>query len=512
MPEILIVDDNRANLVALEAVLESLGERIVKAGSGEEALRYLLGHEFSLVLLDVHMPGLSGFETAALIWQRERTRNVPIVFITATEREEASVVSGYTQGAVDYVVKPFDPEVLRAKVASLLSSARRNESLRQEAAERTRERNDLLQREQEARADADVQRQRLQSLFMHSPAAVAVTRGPQHVFTLINPRYQDLIGTRELLGKPGREALPETAAQSFWDAMDSVYRSGEPFVRNEYRVQPHRRGEETVEESFFNLVVQATRDARGDVDGLMMHGFDVTDQIRARRREEEAVRVRDEFLAIASHELRTPLTPLRLQLQATIRQLRRGEIGMKDVEAQLEAAVRQTKRIATLVNDLLEVSRISMGRLTLHPETMDLAEAAREVLERHEPEARNVGCALSLRAESAVGTWDKLRIDEVLANLLTNAIKYGAGQPVEVAVERADVTARLTVRDHGIGIPREDQERIFDRFERAVSVRSYGGMGLGLYVVRQIVVAHGGSIRVQSAPGQGSTFTVELPI
>src|SRR6266481_6259120 len=129
MPEILIVDDNPANLVALEAVLESLGERIVKA---------------------------------------------------------------------------FDPEVLRAKVASLLSSARRNESLRQEAAERTRERNDLLQREQEARADADVQRQRLQSLFMHSPAAVAVTRGPQHVFTLINPRYQDLNGTRELLGKPGR--------------------------------------------------------------------------------------------------------------------------------------------------------------------------------------------------------------------------------------------------------------------------------------------------------------------
>ncbi len=381
MSGILIVDDNPANLVALEAVLEPLGEQVVKAGSGREALRHLLDGHFSLVLLDVQMPGLSGFETAAIIWQRERTRNVPIVFVTAAEREEASVVSGYTQGAVDYIVKPFDADVLRAKVASLLASARQNESLRREAAERTRERDELLEKEREARADA-----------------------------------------------------------------------------------------------------------------------------------ENAVRLRDEFLAIASHELRTPLTPLRLQLQATIRQLRRGEIGMKDVEARLEAALRQTERIATLVNDLLEVSRISMGRLTLHPETMDLAEAAREVLERHEPEARNVGCALSLRAESAVGTWDKLRIDEVLTNLLANAIKYGAGQSVEVAVERADVTARLTVRDHGIGIPREDQERIFDRFERAVSVRSYGGMGLGLYVVRQIVVAHGGNIRVQSAPGQGSTFTVELPI
>ena len=512
MPEILIVDDNPANLVALEAVLEPLGERIVKARSGEDALRQLLDHDFSLVLLDVNMPGLSGFETAAMIWQRERTRNLPIVFITATEREEASVVSGYTQGAVEYVVKPYDPDVLRAKVASLLSAARRNESLRQEAAERTQERNDLQQREQEARADADVQRQRLHSLFLHSPAAVAMTRDPNHVFTLINTRCQDLFGTRELLGKPGREAIPEPAAQGFWDTLDSVYRAGEPFVRNEYRVQLPRRGEEPMKEGFFNLVVQPTRDARGDVDGLMMHAFDVTDEVRARRREEEAVRIRDEFLSIASHELRTPITPLRLQLQATLRQLRKGEIGTTDVEARTETALRQTERIATLVNDLLEVSRISMGRLTLQAEAMDLGESAREVVEQHEWEARNAGCALSLRADPVVGRWDKLRIEQVLTNLLANAIKYGAGKPVEVAVERVDGTATLMIRDHGIGISKEDQERIFDRFERAVSVRSYGGMGLGLYVARQIVLAHGGSIRIQSAPGQGSTFTVNLPL
>jgi len=161
---------------------------------------------------------------------------------------------------------------------------------------------------------------------------------------------------------------------------------------------------------------------------------------------------------------------------------------MKDVEAQLEAAVRQTKRIATLVNDLLEVSRIAWaGSLcTLRRWTWRRQRA--RFSNGTSPRRGTSGAHYRLRAESAVGTWDKLRIDEVLANLLTNAIKYGAGQPVEVAVERADVTARLTVRDHGIGIPREDQERIFDRFERAVSVRSYGGMGLVCMSVRQIVV------------------------
>ena len=381
MPGILIVDDNPANLVALEAVLEPLGEQVVKAGSGREALRHLLDGHFSLVLLDVQMPGLSGFETAAIIWQRERTRNVPIVFVTAAEREEASVVSGYTQGAVDYIVKPFDADVLRAKVASLLASARQNESLRREAAERTRERDELLEKEREARADA-----------------------------------------------------------------------------------------------------------------------------------ENAVRLRDEFLAIASHELRTPLTPLRLQLQVMLRHLRKGPGGAEDLEAAAESALRQTERLTMLVNDLLEVSRISMGRLTLNVESMDLAEAAREVLGRHESEARSAGCRLSLRAESVVGRWDKLRVDEVLTNLVVNAIQYGAGKPVEVAVERAGGTARLTVHDQGIGISSEDQRRIFDRFERAVPVRSYGGIGLGLYIAKQIVVAHGGSIGVRSAPGEGSTFTVELPV
>jgi signal transduction histidine kinase len=381
MSGILIVDDNPANLVALEAVLEPLGERIVRAESGTDALRHLLNERFCLVLLDVQMPGLSGFETAAMIAQRERTRNVPIVFVTAAEREEANVVSGYTQGAVDYIVKPFDPGVLRAKVAALLASARQNESLRREAADRTRERDDLLSKERQARADA-----------------------------------------------------------------------------------------------------------------------------------EDAVRMRDEFLAIASHELRTPLTPLRLQLQVMLRHLRQGRSGIPEVQSAAESALRQTERLTALVDDLLQVSRISMGRLTLHLETMDLADAAREVLERHQPDARGAGCVLSLQAQPVVGRFDRLRVDEVLTNLIVNAIKYGAGKPVEVVVERENGTARLIVRDRGIGISSQDQMRIFDRFERAVSVRSYGGLGLGLYIVKQIVAAHGGNIDVRSAPGEGATFTVELPV
>jgi len=244
----------------------------------------------------------------------------------------------------------------------------------------------------------------------------------------------------------------------------------------------------------------------------MLHAFEVTDQVRARERERDAIRLRDEFLSIASHELRTPLTPLRLQLQSTLKCLDKGETDEADLRPRLELALRQTVRLGTLVTDLLEVSRISSGRLTLQLEEMDLAESVRDVAERHEPEARNAGTTISVQTEPVIGRWDRLRIEQVIANLLVNAIKYGGGLPVRLTVERADGGARLTVRDEGIGISTEDQDRIFDRFERAVSVRSYGGMGLGLYIAQQIVDAHGGRIQVRSARGEGSTFMVDLPM
>jgi signal transduction histidine kinase len=236
---------------------------------------------------------------------------------------------------------------------------------------------------------------------------------------------------------------------------------------------------------------------------------------RLYREAQEAIRVRDEFLTIASHELNTPLTPLQLHLQNlknTVAASPEGVVSAELVAPKLEMAERQQKRLARLVSELLDISRIRLGRLQLHLEEFDLSESAREVVERSRAEIQRTGSQVVLSAPSAViGRWDRPRIEQVIGNLLSNAGKYGAGEPIDVEVVQNARHARITVRDRGIGIPADQQERIFERFERAASL-NFGGLGLGLYIVRQIVEAHGGSIRVKSGLGAGSTFIVELPL
>jgi signal transduction histidine kinase/CHASE1-domain containing sensor protein len=232
------------------------------------------------------------------------------------------------------------------------------------------------------------------------------------------------------------------------------------------------------------------------------------DTSRLLRREQEAVTARDEFLSIASHELKTPLTSLILHTDALRAAARRASPGQLSARADLIR--RSADRLARLVSSLLDISRIGAGRLDLEREEADLAEVVREVAERFEEEAGKAGCELRVDAAPAPGFWDRLRLDQVVTNLLANALKYGAGAPIDVTVRAQDGRAFLTVRDRGIGISEDDQRRIFQRFERAVSQRNYGGFGLGLWIVRQIVEAQGGTVHVESAPGKGSTFTVEL--
>jgi PAS domain S-box-containing protein len=228
---------------------------------------------------------------------------------------------------------------------------------------------------------------------------------------------------------------------------------------------------------------------------------------------QEAIRIRDEFLSIASHELKTPLTPLQLQLDSLAATLRNSALTSDKLNHRLETANRQTRRLTKLVENLLDVSRISAGRLSLDRERFDLSEITTEVAERFGADAAAAGCQIAVHTDHpVVGQWDRLRLEQVVSNLLSNAIKYGAGKPIEVHVRQEGGAARLVVADQGIGISPEDSARIFGRFERAVPLRHYGGMGLGLYIARQIVDAHGGSIVVSSAPGRGSTFTVVLPL
>ena len=226
----------------------------------------------------------------------------------------------------------------------------------------------------------------------------------------------------------------------------------------------------------------------------------------ARATAEKAVLAREEFLSIASHELRTPLTPLMLQLGIV-----RRAVANTPLEPKIALAQRQTERLGRLVGNLLDVARIGAGKLALERELVDLAEVISGVVDRHGEEITRQGCTVALEVESIVGEYDSMRLEQVATNLLGNAIKYGARQPIEVKLVRNGGGATLTVRDHGIGIPAEGLTRLFGRFERAASPREFGGLGLGLYIARQIVEAHGGTISVASVEGQGSTFTVELP-
>jgi PAS domain S-box-containing protein len=235
------------------------------------------------------------------------------------------------------------------------------------------------------------------------------------------------------------------------------------------------------------------------------------------REAQKAIGLRDGFLQVAAHELRTPVTALKLNIQALVASTRREEAWSERTVSRLTGLERGVSRLGVLVNELLDVSRITSGRLVLRPEELDLAELAREVAGRFRAEAERAGCVLRVRVPPGpvVSRWDRLRLEQVLSNLLSNALKYGAGQPVEVALSTSLSTSGervlLRVRDEGIGIESAVQARIFERFERAVSDRHYGGLGMGLWITREIVTAMGGTIHVESTPRQGATFTVELP-
>jgi len=240
------------------------------------------------------------------------------------------------------------------------------------------------------------------------------------------------------------------------------------------------------------------------------------DNARLYAEAKEAIRGRDEFLTIASHELKTPLTSMLLAVQSTMRSIARapkGDIEPERALGQLSIIERQGQRLSKLVNDLLDISRITGGRLTLELDEVSLVELVRDVIARFSGDIRKLDCEVRLRIEAEpIGLWDRSRLDQVLTNLLSNAMKFGEGKPIEVRVEARDKRARLVVRDQGIGIAPGDKTRIFQRFERAVSSRHYGGFGMGLWIAREIIEAHGGSIRVESEMGKGSTFIVECPL
>ncbi len=488
-PKLLLVDDVPANLVALEAVLAPLGCDLVRASSGEAALRALLRDDFAAILLDVQMPGLDGFQTAQLIRRRERSRHIPIVFLTAVSKEREFIYQGYAHGAVDYLVKPFNPDILRAKIAVLVELHQRREQVRVQAEE-------LLRHEREAHErDSAI---RYQTLVDSMPQGVWVSAAD---------------GSTERVNRVW-SALSHRGLHGSW--LDAVHPDDRPLA--EERWTAALAGGETfecevrIEGRWYLARALPERDARGTIQRWIGTATDVDDQRRDREVLSAALQAKDDFLAAASHELRTPLAAAKAQVQLTARRLERQSVD-ENTARSLKIVAAQIDRMTRLVEDLLDISRLATGRLSLQLTEYDLCERIRSEVERIQALSPSHALSVDLPERLPIVA-DRDRIDQVVINLLTNAVRYspGGGPVVLSARQRLD-TIEVAVTDRGLGIPVEKQAGIFERFGRAHGAR-YGGLGLGLTIAQGIVEQHGGRIWVESTgqPGEGTTFRFELPL
>jgi PAS domain S-box-containing protein len=507
---ILLVDDRPGNLLSLKGVLERPEYRLHLAQSGEEALRLILQHEFALIMLDVAMPKMDGFEVAAIVKQRSRFRTIPIIFVTASIQHIEWIFRAYSIGAVDFLQKPLDPHAVRAKVAVFVELFRQRQQLARQA-ERLRE-SERREREHEMLRVRLENERRYRNLAEAIPQVVwtADARGDAEYF---NRRWEATTGMAAgaSLGRGFREALHSDDAGPFEERFTRAIAAGSP-LEIECRLRQADGGYR------WYLCRALPERIDGDEVTRWLGTFtDIDEQKAAHQALHEAVQLRDEFLSVASHELRTPLTALQLHVDVMQRMIERAPFAAggegQRLGRKLAMVTKQVERLETLVANLLDVSRIGDGRLVLEQEAFALDQLAAEVVERFRDEADQAGCELQFVAPGPVrGAWDRLRIEQVITNLIANGLKYARGKPIDITVGERDGEAFVAVRDRGIGIAREDLERIFERFERAAPARNFGGLGLGLYIVRQIVAAHGGHVTVGSTPGSGSTFTAWLPL
>ncbi|MEY2931697.1 MAG: hypothetical protein RL033_2446 [Pseudomonadota bacterium] len=493
--DILLIDDRAEDLLTLEHVLAGPEYRVQTARSGSEALRRLLEQDFAVILLDVFMPVMDGFELASLIKQRERSQHTPIIFMTAAGSDLSQIYRGYSLGAVEYLNKPVDPDVLRAKVrifADLFRKDRRLERQAEALRQSERRERDLLLTELRHNAE-----RRYLHLAESVPLSVWTADARGHL-TYTNRYWNQYTGftANEPHGRSWLDAVDDADREASGEAWREAMASGQPFER-QCRL---RRASDGVSRWHLSRAVP-DRAEGGQIQGWVGTHTDIEDAKRA-------IFARDEFLSIASHELRTPLTALKLRLQSV---LHARDLPEK-AQHRLDSAVGQTERLERLIENLLDVSRITTGHLDLESEDLDLSELARDVTERFREQAARGGTSVELNAPAPVlGRWDRLRLEQVATNLLSNALKFGGGHPIGVAVQGDPSHATLTVTDRGIGIAPENVDRIFHQFERVVGHRTYGGLGMGLYIARQIVQAHGGSVQVESSCGEGSRFHIILP-
>ncbi|MFD1581427.1 response regulator [Ramlibacter ginsenosidimutans] len=501
---VLLVDDQPANLLALEAALHSLGVNMVRAMSGEQALAALLKQDFAAVLLDVRMPGMDGFEVAREIRSRARSRFTPILFVTAGDDPDEAMLSAYALGAVDFLAKPLRSEVLKAKVGVFVELYRSKEELR------LRERRDFEQR-------LEAKEERYRALFESIDEGFCVLkllRGPDGQvrdfrYEEANEAFTMHTGVRDPVGKTARELSPAFQNEGF-AVFDRVVRTGEAtrFVQEQKTIN-----------RWFDIYASRLGGPGSDLVAVLF--ADITQRLLAeqdmRRLNEElaqANRRKTEFLATLAHELRNPLAPLSNGLHL----MRMASTKPELLEKTRQMMERQIQHMVHLVDDLLDVARISTGKVELRRRHVDLREVIATAVETSASLIEAAGHKLDVDVpqQPLPLDADPTRIAQVVSNLLNNAAKYtpeGGRIGLKVRVEAGQ--AVLSVSDTGIGIAPDAIDKVFEMFAQVPSSagKPQGGLGIGLSLVQSLVALHGGSVSAASpGSGQGSTFTVRLPL
>jgi len=563
--KVLVVDDKKENLTAMAAILESPSYKIIKAESGEEALRYLLSNDVALILLDVQMPTLDGFETARAIKQRQKLRDIPIIFVTAVNREEKYITAGYGAGAVDYIFKPIDSQILKSKVNVFIDLFKSQEALR---AAHDQLEHKVFERTKDleiARAEAEAARMRAAFLAEASRTFSESFNFEDTIQNLIDfmvPRFADwctvdVVNERQELVQVGvfhrqpektkllqqiRETYPPNPGFPHGSVL--VFQTGKsefrPDVDENFLLDLGQNAEhlgllQKIGVRSFLCIPMIARSrtlgvttlAIGDstrryhqsdlamAEDLISRAAITVDNARLYKEAQEANRIKDEFLATVSHELRTPLT----SILGWARMLRSGKIGDEATSIRaLEAIERNAKSQSQLIDDLLDVSRIITGKFLMDVLPVDLKRVLENALDSIGPLAEEKHLEFQSKVDPNIApvSGDPTRLQQVFWNLLSNAVKFTEnGGCITVSMEPVSCFVQISVTDTGKGINPDFLPHVFERFRQADSTttRTHGGLGLGLAIVRHIVEQNGGSISVDSkGEGHGTTFTVLLPM
>jgi PAS domain S-box-containing protein len=536
--DILIVDDRPENLLALEAILEPLHQRLVRASSGEETLRRLLERDFALILLDVQMPGMNGFETARLIKARERTKYIPIIFLTAISKEEAYVFEGYSVGAVDYLFKPFQPEILRSKVAAFVDLyVRQRNVAAKEAVVRESERREMELRHMRELWESQA---RFREVVTSALDAIILFDNVGTI-TLFNSAAESMFGctSAEAVGSPIARFFADEAQAVRELRVSAAGRDGndvppEP-TANVRALTGRRASTETFpieasvsllkspRETTYTLIVRDVSERVRHEEMLKQQAVSLAntmgelkalnDELNERQQDlERAMTARSRFYASMSHELRTPINAV-LGYSTLLLENIYGPLNEKQREG-IERTHKAAKHLLELVNDVLDLSKIEAGKIDLRLQPVSFPSIIEDLFVTVRPLADQYGSSLRIEhtGESIRIVSDPRRVRQILLNLLSNAIKFGRGKPIRVALTRRDDNGvTVEVIDEGEGIAPDDQERIFQEFVQLGKTQLTEGTGLGLPISRRLAELLRGSLSLHSEMGKGSTFRLSLP-